>query len=223
METVIAQALPDQRFGPGHYHGDRRLLDEDDIIWLEPLDRFDYVREVIYDSYPSRWRKPSWRCHDGRLVGFATLVKQPQYSGGPRCHRAGYSRRVFWVACHDRDSQPDGVYRWTTPCEAVDPRMVAPRVAGRMTERAWGTALPIPLKLGREGVAAHLCQPQDVWSVAVELASPTCLKCPGYDARVPATYVGALFVDEYSAKATCLRMRRRYPCWTFRLEPHSIR
>jgi len=98
-----------------------RLTDEADIIWLEDIERLDYVREVIYSSYPSRWRKPSWRCHDGRLVGYATLVDRPQYSGGPRsrCH---YSRRVFWLACHDRDSHPDGVYRTTTPCEAVDPR-----------------------------------------------------------------------------------------------------
>jgi hypothetical protein len=132
-----ASSLKPQEFGPGHYHGDLRLRDEADIIWLEPIDRLDYVREVIYDGYPSRWRKPRWSCHDGRLVGFATLVKHPQYSGGPRCHRAHYSRRVFWVASHDRDSQPDGVYSRTTPCEAVDPRTVAPQVAGRMTERGW--------------------------------------------------------------------------------------
>jgi len=36
----------------------------------------------------------------------------------------------------DRDSNSAGIYGYGTPCEAVDPRTVKPKVAGELTARA---------------------------------------------------------------------------------------
>jgi hypothetical protein len=119
------------------YANDARLADEDRIVWLEDIGKLDYVREVIYDGIRSRCRKPSWRGHTGRLVGYATLIDRPVCSGGPRFNLAYYSRRVFWLAPYDRDLDPNGSYRIGAPAEAVDPRTVRPKIAGQITRRAW--------------------------------------------------------------------------------------
>lgn len=89
------------------------------IVWLEPIDRLDYVRELFR---PKRGYK---RSSDGvRLVGYDTTP----------CH----GRRVFLLFAHDRDSDPGGIYAQKCPCEAVDPRTVVPGKGGQQTPRCTG-------------------------------------------------------------------------------------
>lgn len=103
---------------------------EAEIVWLEDIDKLDYVREWETDL-PHRARRPSMRYHPGRLVGYSTVG--PTVKG-----RSGmFRRRIFWLALHDRDSG-DPCYRTGGPCEAVDPRTVKPNVLGKTTERSWG-------------------------------------------------------------------------------------
>ncbi|AZM89012.1 transcription factor [Streptomyces sp. W1SF4] len=118
-------------------HGD--IGHEDDIVWTEDVESFDYVRETVVDNAGTRRRPVSWRGHAGRRVGYAVLKQDaPNSDGAPGM----FSRRVFWVKEHDRSEQPDGVYSTGAPTEAVDPRTVAPGVWGELTERAWGGKLP---------------------------------------------------------------------------------
>ena len=105
---------------------------EDSIVWLEDVDRLDYVREVDEFYAHNRARPVKWR-GAGRLVGYAVLKPD-----APSRHPGSFVRRVFWVAKHDRDSEPEGTYRTSAPCEAVDPRTVRPGYRGELTERAWG-------------------------------------------------------------------------------------
>lgn len=48
----------------------------------------------------------------------ATLAPQAKASRSPGTFR----RRVFWLLPHDRDTQPEGLYKTGAPAEAVDPR-----------------------------------------------------------------------------------------------------
>ncbi|MGR6998703.1 DUF6009 family protein [Yinghuangia aomiensis] len=108
------------------------LQHETDIVWLEDLERLDYVRQSL-DRLPRRGGKPAYH-RPGRLVGYAVL--------GPdaRASRASgtFLRRVIWLAPHDRDQEPDGVYATGTPSEAVDPRTIRPGEKGAKTERSEG-------------------------------------------------------------------------------------
>jgi len=105
------------------------LSDEAAIVWLEPPDRFPYVRESI-DLCAFRERRPRRR-DVGRLIGYATLKPEAR-------SQAGYfHRRVFWVKDYDRSEQPDGVYRTGAPAEAVSPGTVGPGRAAKLTETAW--------------------------------------------------------------------------------------
>jgi hypothetical protein len=117
-----------------------QLAEEDRIVWLEPIDRLDYVRETLARYCARRQAKPPWTRKDSRLVGYSTVRERPR---GQRTHW-GFARRLFWLEAHDRDSQPQGVYaRALAPSEAVDPRTVAVGVPGELTERAWGAPLPV--------------------------------------------------------------------------------
>jgi hypothetical protein len=53
--------------------------------------------------------------------------------GAPNTGQPGtFKRRVFFLKDHDRDSEPDGVYRSPgEPCEAVDPRLISPGLGRR--------------------------------------------------------------------------------------------
>ncbi|MCJ1678319.1 DUF6009 family protein [Streptomyces sp. APSN-46.1] len=111
---------------------------EEEIVWTENVDSFDYVRETLVDGAGTRRRPVSWRGQVGRRVGYAVLKKDaPSNRDAPGM----FSRRLFWVKEHDRSEQPDGVYSSGAPTEAVDPRTVAPGVPGELTERAWGGKL----------------------------------------------------------------------------------
>ncbi|MGA4860935.1 MULTISPECIES: DUF6009 family protein [Streptomyces] len=114
------------------------LITEDEIsqeatlVWLENVDELDYVRQSL-DRLPTRRGKPAYH-RDGRMIGYAQLGSRakPSRSSGT------FRRRVFWLLPHDRDTDPDGLYATGAPSEAVDPRTLAPRVKGRMTERSKG-------------------------------------------------------------------------------------
>ncbi|MFB6568951.1 DUF6009 family protein [Streptomyces noursei] len=100
-------------------------------MWLEDITHLDYVRQSL-DRVSSR-RQPLYH-RDGRLVGYATLgttAKASRASGT-------FLRRVFWLAPHDRDQQPNGLYATAAPSEAVDPRTLHPRTKGYKTERSEG-------------------------------------------------------------------------------------
>jgi len=106
---------------------------EDGIVWLEPPERFPYVRQEVVTA-GTRRRPVPWRGRAGRVVGYATLAPDAPNTGYPGMFR----RRVFWVREYDRSEQPDGPYRTGAPAEAVDPLTVRPGVLGEITERAWG-------------------------------------------------------------------------------------
>lgn len=105
---------------------------EESIEWLVDVDDLDYVRQAVV-LLPRRRGRPGASWVGGRLVGWSNL--RPDV--GSEGRGSGFLRRVFWLAAHDRDSEPDGVYRRGAPSEAVDPRTVAPRVGGAVTTRAW--------------------------------------------------------------------------------------
>ncbi|GHH24768.1 DUF6009 family protein [Streptomyces rubradiris] len=114
------------------------LITEDEIshetafVWLEDIDRLDYVRQSL-DRLPTRKSRPAYH-RDGRMVGYAVLGPTAKASRASGTFR----RRVFWLLPHDRDSQPEGLYATGAPAEAIDPRTLRPCVKGYKTERSEG-------------------------------------------------------------------------------------
>ncbi|MFJ9742851.1 DUF6009 family protein [Streptomyces sp. NPDC101166] len=108
------------------------LTHESEIVWLEPIDTLDYVRQSL-DRLPTRRGKPAYH-RDGRMVGYAMLGPQAKASRAS----GTFLRRVFWLKCNDRNFVPDGLYAKGAPAEAVDPRTVAAREKGRKTLRSEG-------------------------------------------------------------------------------------
>jgi len=107
---------------------------EAEIVWLENINQLDYVREYLSTHERFRRRRPRWE-RNGRLVGYSRLRTDAPNNGYPQ----SFTRRLFWLAPHDRDSAPDDVYgQGGLPCEGVDPRTVAPGVPGEKTLRACG-------------------------------------------------------------------------------------
>lgn len=99
---------------------------EERIVWEEDIRRLDYVRE-FHITASTRRRPIPWH-GEGRRVGYSVLRPDAKNNG----HPGTFARRVFFLKDHDRDSEPDGVYRSPgEPCEAVDPRLVAPGVGRR--------------------------------------------------------------------------------------------
>ena len=97
------------------------------IVWLRPVETLPrYVREIVH-QIPRRVGI-SRRRHPG-IVGYSEL--RPE---APADFPGVFSRRVFWLADHD-PYEGGGA-----PCEAVDPLTVAPGVAGKNTDRAFGRA-----------------------------------------------------------------------------------
>ncbi|MFE0764209.1 DUF6009 family protein [Streptomyces smyrnaeus] len=108
------------------------LAHEEELVWLENTEDLDYVRQTL-DRVSSRRRQPPYH-RDGRLVGYATLTREAK----PSRASGTWLRRVFWLAPHDRDQDPDGLYATGAPSEAVDPRTLEPTVKGYKTERFEG-------------------------------------------------------------------------------------
>lgn len=88
------------------------------IVWLEPIDRFDYVRQtIVCCTTGSRRPRFPWR-GSGRMVGYSNASRSLE--------PWSFYRRVFWVKPHDRSEQPDGCYKLGGPVEAVNPKTVEP-------------------------------------------------------------------------------------------------
>ncbi len=100
------------------------LRREKEVVWLEPLESLDYVRQR---NIPRRspHKPPVWS-REGRMVGYT----EAEGSRTGMC-------RVFVLLEYDRDLEPEGVYRaGLVPPEGVDPRTVLPGVLGVVTARA---------------------------------------------------------------------------------------
>jgi hypothetical protein len=120
-----------------------QLAHEAELVWLEDITTLQYVRQSL-DRLPSRRGRPPFH-RDGRMVGYAILgpTAKPSRQSGT------HLRRVFWLAPHDRDEQPEGLYATGAPSESVDPRTLAPTQTGYKTERSeGGPASPAMLELG---------------------------------------------------------------------------
>ncbi|MFF9347102.1 DUF6009 family protein [Streptomyces sp. NPDC014734] len=118
--------------------GPEDLTHEIDIVWVaSDIGELDYVRQAL-DRVRGRRSAPPFH-RDGRLVGYAVLGDDAKPSRASGTHL----RRVFWVAPHDRDSAPEGLYKFGAPSEAVDPRTVEARVEGCKTVRSQATELSV--------------------------------------------------------------------------------
>ncbi|MFF4369418.1 DUF6009 family protein [Streptomyces sp. NPDC001594] len=106
------------------------LAHEDRVVWLEDPSALDYVRQA-QDKTPRRKGKPRY-FRDGRMVGFTELNEAAEADPDSGLHK----RRVFYLLPHDRDTEPEGLYREGAPGEAVDPRTIEPGKVGMKTERS---------------------------------------------------------------------------------------
>lgn len=112
-----------------------QLTGEESIVWLEPPERFPYVRETVVMDAGTRRRPLSWKIMPGRLVGYSVLRRDA------KSWMPGYFiRRAFWVKDYDRSEDPTGIYRTGCPAEGVDPLTVAPGIPGAQNARAWECA-----------------------------------------------------------------------------------
>jgi hypothetical protein len=95
-----------------------------EVVWEEDIAELDYVRETAVAA-SGRRRIAKWR-GEGRRVGYALLKPDAPCDRAEdgRPLRGTFTRRVFFLKDHDRDSEPNGVYERGCPAEAVDPRAV---------------------------------------------------------------------------------------------------
>ncbi|WP_371656741.1 MULTISPECIES: DUF6009 family protein [unclassified Streptomyces] len=106
------------------------LVHEDAVVWLEDPENLDYVRQAL-DKTPRRRGRPRY-ARDGRMVGYSELSQHAESDPDSGLQL----RRVFFLLPHDRDTQPEGLYREGAPGEAVDPRTVGPKRVGQKTLRS---------------------------------------------------------------------------------------
>ncbi|MFE9220788.1 DUF6009 family protein [Streptomyces lavendulae] len=106
------------------------ITHEDRVVWLEEPEGLDYVRQAL-DKTPRRRGRPPYH-RPGRMIGFTELDETAEADPDTGLQR----RRVFYLLPHDRDNEPDGLYREGAPGEAVDPRTITPGQVGRKTERS---------------------------------------------------------------------------------------
>ena len=104
------------------------LSGEDEIVWIEGPEGFEYVREAVAWWWRSRRGPIKWSA--GRTVGYSVLRADAPHSVGP----GRFTRRLFWVAEHDR-GEP-GFRGGGPPSEAVDPQEVRPGVFGKASNEA---------------------------------------------------------------------------------------
>lgn len=92
------------------------------ITWLEDPTKYAYLRMVRYDMtfrFPEKRMAKEKAASGGRLVG---------YERGKRLSPGFFEFDIYYLAPHDRDMQPDGVYAGPQgfgggmPSEAVNPR-----------------------------------------------------------------------------------------------------
>ena len=139
MEVYATEGNSSESISADHTKSSRHDADEiaylaaneDTLVWVESIDRFDYVRERI--ALRGRRRGPQTTDLGGiRVVGYTELrADAPSCPGLSRW----FLRRYFTLKPHDRDSDPDGGYKDNSPVEAIDPRTVAVGVMGVVTPR----------------------------------------------------------------------------------------
>jgi len=112
----------------------KELQHEAEIVWLDDIEKYDYVRESIICCYfkQHKIKISSKRCI---LIGYAVLDSKCP----PIYPRVGFfNRRVFILKDGDRclSKNVAECYKKRCPFEAVDPRTVFPKVSGTQTERS---------------------------------------------------------------------------------------
>jgi len=98
-----------------------------EIVWLEGPLKFTYLRESVYctlDPRCMRLKTPLFG-QQAKSVGYEVCT-DPSEGGKLIARRRVYSRRVWWLKVHDRDIDPNGVYAYHWPVEAVAPVFIAP-------------------------------------------------------------------------------------------------
>ncbi len=99
---------------------DHPLAYEKSIVWLEDIEKLDYVRVVRVTCAKSR-RGPLVVNSGERVVGYAKLM-----ADAPRDAKTQrFARRLFYLKDSDRMDGSGSI-----PANAVDPRTVLPGVAG---------------------------------------------------------------------------------------------
>jgi hypothetical protein len=114
------------QFPNGYLKGERQ------IVWLEDLSRFRFVRESLHKDMPPN-KPPSQKAfcsRQSRIVGYAIL--------DPDQRDSEKSRRLFIVRNDDSRYRTPGC-----PWEGVDPLTVSPGVPGQQNERANGGPFPM--------------------------------------------------------------------------------
>lgn len=103
---------------------------EDSVVWTRDVRNLDYVRQTIERVRTRKATKaPRPELIPGQIIGFTTAKRDKS---------GWFQRRIFWLKSFDRPCAPEGVYRQGCPIEAVDPRTIAPKALGKLTERALG-------------------------------------------------------------------------------------
>jgi len=101
---------------------------EQSIVWLEDIERLDYVREIW--EWCLRSTDVPLDCQPScRIVGYAVPSKN-------RC-----LRRLFILENWDRsgrDDLPENPCKTGMPADGVDPRTVTVGIRGSGTARSWG-------------------------------------------------------------------------------------
>lgn len=92
-----------------------------EIVWLEDPLQFTYLREMTYlTTKPRQFRINSPIVNgQAKLVGYEIITLERNEK-----HPQTYSRRFWVLKKHDRDIDPDGVYKDRYPTEAVIPASI---------------------------------------------------------------------------------------------------
>lgn len=91
-----------------------------EIVWLEDPLKYSYLRETVYISTSPqkiRLKTPIWE-GQAKIIGYEIIDREHEAA------RDTYERRVWWLKKHDRDLDPEGVYQYNHPYEAVLPDSV---------------------------------------------------------------------------------------------------
>jgi hypothetical protein len=102
-----------------------------EIVWLEDPLKYSYLRERVYiTTLPKKiaLKTPIWQ-NQAKIVGYEIVNRK--HEPAPDV----YHRRVWWLKTHDRDLDPDGVYKSNHPLEAVLPDSIAVGVESKPAKR----------------------------------------------------------------------------------------
>jgi Family of unknown function (DUF6009) len=85
------------------------------MVWLDNPLNYTYLRETIYHSEVSHLPNGLFLSDMDRVVGYQLISHE---TGGV------FIFRFWWLKTYDRDIQPEGIYKYGAPCEAVIPLSV---------------------------------------------------------------------------------------------------